>query len=467
MSSIQTPAATGQDPAVTGARRTRYRWVVLATVFLGYVVCMADRSNVGAVLPFIKDEFHVSNFAMGAVSSFFFLGYAVSQIPAGLMIGRFGTRQIVSIAVLLFSIVTFAMGFATTAVALIVLRLLLGLTEGPTPVGMTSTINSWFPTKEKGIATGVYIASTQVAPIFVPVVAVLIANAYGWRTVFHWFAIPGVILAIAFYLVVRSKPEQSRHVNAAELAHIRGTESSTSAPRRAFGDMGWLDRLIRLTDALPLGTNGSVLRSWNIWGVTLAYFFMNNVLYGMITWIPTYLKDGRGYDVMSMGYVSATPFIGGFIGAITGGFVSDRVFRGRRKPTMLITALMTAIMMGIVLTLPQNTALLVIALILTGFFLNIGWSAFTSYAMNLTTAHTYPFAISVINSGGNLGGFFAPMIVGALLDATGSNYTIAFSYFIAVLVIGLALILTLREIRPQREPGAVTGGIDLDGGKAA
>lgn len=427
---------------------SRYRWVVLTLIFFGYVVCMADRSNIGAVLPFIQDEFEVSNFAMGAVSSFFFLGYALTQIPAGLAIGKFGTRGIVSVSILLFSIVTFAMGYATTAVALIVLRLLLGLTEGATPVGMTSTINSWFPTKEKGLATGVYIASTQIAPIFVPILAVVIATNFGWQAVFHWFAIPGFVIAILFYLIVRSRPEQSKHVNEAELAHIRGDEGAESSPAREYGTMGWLDRFIRVRDEAPLLSNRAVLRSWNIWGVMLGYFFMNNVLYGMITWFPKYLKDGRGFDVMTMGLVAACPFIGGFIGAILGGYISDRVFRGRRKPLMLVTAFMTPIMMAFVLLVPNNTGLIVLTLVLTGFFLNIGWSAFTSYAMNLTSTKTYPFAISIINSGGNLGGFVAPMAVGALLDATG-NYTIAFSYFIVVLVIGFALIMTVREVRPR------------------
>ena len=258
-----------------------------------------------------------------------------------------------------------------------------------------------------------------------------------------------------FFLFVRSKPEESRHVNAGELALIRSDDANQPAAKvRDFGDMGWIDRLIRLKDAAPLVSNNAVLRSWNIWGVTLAYFCMNNVLYGMITWIPKYLKEGRGYDVLSMGLVASSPFIGGFIGAILGGYVSDRIFRGRRKPTMLITALMTAVMMAIVLMVPNNTVLLVTALILTGFFLNIGWSAFTAFAMNATTGKTYPFAIAIINSGGNLGGFFAPIIIGAVLDASGLNYTLAFSYFVVILVVGFGLLLTLTEVRPRPAPSA-------------
>ncbi|WP_219997344.1 MFS transporter [Bifidobacterium asteroides] len=145
--------------------------------------------------------------------------------------------------------------------------------------------------------------------------------------------------------------------------------------------------------------------------------------------------------------MSSTPYIGGLIGAILGGFVSDRIFRGRRKPAML----MTAVMMAILLITPNSTALLAIVLILAGFFLNIGWSGFTSFAMNITTNSTYPFAISIINSGGNLGGFFAQLIVGALLDAT-HNYTVAFSYFVLILVLAFFILLTLTEFKPAVEP---------------
>lgn len=420
----------------------------MATIFVAYVVCMADRSNVGAVLPLIKGEFSISNFQSGAISSFFFLGYAISQIPAGLLMTKKGTRGVVSLAILGFSVVTFLMGFTASAVALLLLRLLLGLMEGPTPVGMTSTVNAWFPAKEKGTATGIYIASTQFAPIIVPPIAVALAAAAGWRSVFHWFAVPGVIMAIVFFLVVRSHPRQSKHVNPAELAHIENADAD-KGDHGGFGSMPLIDRLVRVRDADPLDTNGKVLRSWNIWGNTLAYFFMNNVLYGMLTWIPSYLVAARGYSFIKMGFVASAPSIGGLVGALIGGVVSDRVFKGRRKPTMLLTAFFTAVMLVVVLVVPQNTVLVVGSLILTGFFLNLGWPMFTAYAMNLATDKTYPFAISIINSGGNLGGFFAPMIVGALLDGFGGNYTVAFSYFVVVLLIGLGLILTLVEARPR------------------
>ncbi len=82
---------------------------------------------------------------------------------------------------------------------------------------------------------------------------------------------------------------------------------------------------------------------------------MVSVLYGLLTRIPLYLVKERGFDVMSMGFVASMPCIGGFIGAIGGGWISDKVLGRRRKPTMMFTAISTVVMMLIMLNIPAST----------------------------------------------------------------------------------------------------------------
>jgi sugar phosphate permease len=425
-------------------KKSSYRWVVLGIIFLVYFVCMADRTNIGVVLPFIKEDFSLNNFQAGAIASFFFLGYAITQIPAGFMLGKKGSRGIATVAILAFSVVTFLLGTVKSATALVLMRLGLGITEGPAPVSMTSTINQWFPAREKATATGVYIASTQLAPIIVPILATWIAIEFGWRYVFFFFAIPGLILAAVWYFFVRSKPEDSPNVSQAELEYIRQNETVSDVNVGEQKSLGWIDKVIRYQKVQPLTTYKSVFTSWNILGNTLTYFFMNSVNYGLLTWIPMYLVNEKGYSLMKMGLLASTPAIGGLTGAILGGVLSDKVFLKRRKPTMIMTAVFAAIMMFVVTNIPNNGVLIAICLGLAGFFLNIGWPAFTAYPMGLTNRDTYPVAIATVNSGGNLGGFFSPMIVGAMLDATG-NYNLAFGFFGVLLILGFVVILTLKE----------------------
>ncbi|EAA4397250.1 MFS transporter [Salmonella enterica] len=406
----------------TDARKTKYRLVVLTMIFLVYAINYADRTNIGAVLPFIIDEFHINNFEAGAIASMFFLGYAVSQIPAGFFIAKRGTRGLVSLSIFGFSAFTWLMGTVSSVFSLKMVRLGLGLSEGPCPVGLASTINNWFPPKEKATATGVYIAATMFAPI--------------------------IVAAIAWYLLVKSKPSESGFVSQSELEEInagRDIHKNTVRENILIADrFTLLDKIIRVKKMAPIDTAKRLFTSKNILGDCLAYFMMVSVLYGLLTWIPLYLVKERGFDVMSMGFVASMPCIGGFIGAIGGGWISDKVLGRRRKPTMMFTAISTVVMMLIMLNIPASTWAVCVGLFFVGLCLNIGWPAFTAYGMAVSDTKTYPIASSIINSGGNLGGFVAPMAAGFLLDKTGS-FNSVFTYFGICAAIGLVVILFLDE----------------------
>ncbi len=423
---------------------TNYRWVVMAIIFITYAINFADRTNIGVALPFISKDFSLSNLEAGSLASMFFLGYAVSQIPAGLWYSRFGIRRLVSLSILGFSFFTYLIGSAGSALGIKWARFGLGIFEGPTPVGCISTINNWFPPKEKATATGIYIASTMFAPILVPPLCVWIALTYGWRWIFYLFALPGIAMAVVWYLGVGTRPEESRKVSESELAYIRDKSVKTAAISTEGKTLGWLDTFIRAKTVAPIDTVGKVFKSWNIWGDCLAYFLMVSVLYGLLTWIPSYLVNEKGFSFMKMGFVAAAPWLGGFIGSMFGGWVSDRLLLKRRKPTMLFTALTTTGMMVVLINLPQDAGVVSIALFLTGFLLNVGWPAFTAYPMGVATGETYPVAIALVNSGGNLGGFFSPMIAGLLLDSF-KSFDYVFAYFGVAAFLGFLLILSLDE----------------------
>lgn len=278
-------------------KRTNFRWVVLAIIFITYTVNYADRSNIGVALPFIKGEFHMTNTEMGAIASMFFLGYAISQIPAGILLSKVGIRGTVSLSIIAFSIFTFLMGHVTSAAQLVLCRLGLGLGEGPTPVGLTSTINNWFPSKEKATAVGVYIASTMFAPIIVPSLVVWIALTYGWRNIFILFAIPGFIMAVVWYLVIRTRPSECKFVNQAEIDYIdKEDEVDKNGAKIEQKSFGVLDKIIRLKKVKRITSNWEVFKSRNIWGNTIGYFFMVSITYGIMTWIPSYLVSAKGYS---------------------------------------------------------------------------------------------------------------------------------------------------------------------------
>jgi len=173
-------------PEALTQSKTNYRWIVMGLIFLVYTMAAADRANIGIVLPFIKNEFNMSNTEAGAVVSLFFIGYSLAQIPAGFLVKRFGVRLVFPIFMILTSVFTGLLGTATSALQMKINRLALGLAEAPLPVTMLSTINHWFPPVEKGTAVGMFLAAAKFGPVLVPPIGSVIIASLLWHYSFYF-----------------------------------------------------------------------------------------------------------------------------------------------------------------------------------------------------------------------------------------------------------------------------------------
>lgn len=425
--------------------KSHFRWVIGALIFIVYTVAAADRANLGVALPFLRKEFVMSNTEAGALASIFLFAYSLAQLPSGLAYTRFGIPRVFSLAMLATSLFTGLIGTASSLLMLKIYRFGLGLAEGPLPIGITSTINNWFPAREKGTMTGIFLAAAKFGPVLVPPVCAVIIHYWGWRYIFYIFALPGIVLSVVWLLVVKNRPSESRHVSQEELQHINddqaasGTDPAPSSKR----DFALLDRLIRTSKVATVDTTKGIFRSWNIMGAALGYFFMTAIVNVLLAWIPTYLISVKGYSVTNMGMVAAAPWVGAVIGNLLGGMMTDRLLDKRRKPAMLISAFSTTIMMVILINSPADPFLYGALLLLTGILLNIGYSTYMVYPMGMTSRKVYPMASAMVNTLGQLGGACAPLIAGLLLD----NYSWSYVWvFLAVCsVLCFITILTIRE----------------------
>ncbi|WP_409159667.1 MFS transporter [Pectobacterium sp. B2J-2] len=402
---------------------SKFRWVVTTLIFFVYTIAAADRANIGVVLPFIRNDFHMSNTEAGALASLFLLAYAIAQIPSGFLYSKFGVRKIFSLSMIMTSIATGLVGFSTSILGLKVSRFILGLAEGPLPIGITSTINRWFPSREKGIVTAIFLSAAKFGPVIVPPICAFILYHYSWHYVFYFFAIPGIFLSVIWYLLVPNTPQESRFCSEKEIALIQERDTtSTLSPTVSkekivtARNFTLLDKLIRARKVKLIDNSKSIFRSWNILGSTLGYFFMMGIVNVLLAWIPTYLMNEKGFSIIKMGMLASAPWIGAVIGNIIGGWCSDRILNKRRKPLMMLSAIATVIMMVILINAPDNPMILGPLLLLTGILFNLGFSAYMVYPMSLTTKDVFPVAGALINTGGQLGGAVCPLIAGYLLD---------------------------------------------------
>jgi sugar phosphate permease len=421
-----------------------------------YMVNHADRANFGVVLPYIKKEYLLTNLQAGSLASFFFLGYAVSQIPAGLIMGRIGARLMTSLSIFFFSAFTFLIGTSPGPTAMKIYRFGLGLGEGPSWIGGGTILKTWFPHREQATATGILMASSQISAVLVPPVCVAIMLHWGWRTVFYSFAIPGIIISAIWYILVRNRPEESSFCNDREREYIG--ESSLEARSQEDPQeksMGWVDTVIRVRRGMKaLDTNRQVFRSWNIWAIAIVTFFTSTVMYGMMTWVPSYLVTERHLTMIRMGWLAAVPFLGGFIGIAGGGWASDRLWRGRRKPMIMLSAIAGVIMLYLLANAPASQVILAVLLFFNGIAISCNMSPNMAYTMGLTNRKAYPAALAIMVTLSALSGFLSPMIAGYLLDVF-KSFQAVFYFF--TLAFAMTFVIPLTIVEPLQTIGATRG----------
>lgn len=403
-------------------KKTAFRWIVLGLLFVIYTIANADRANIGFALPYIQKEFELSNTMAGLLVSLFFAGYAGMQIPSGFFLRKVGVTRGFALGMLLTSVATFFMGFVQHWLPLKILRTLVGVFEAPVAIGSTTTINSWFPSKEKGTAAGIFLASSKLGPLIVPPFCAWVIMNFTWRHIFIFCAIPGLIMAVVWFFMVRDNPSSSRYVNEAEADYIREKDldkskaSGEGAKELPVFKLCWLDKIIRTRKVALLTDSKQVWRCWDIYGAAFGYFFMVGTVGVLMAWLPKYLLNERHLEIMTSAIMAASPFLGTVIGNLIGGWLSDNVLQKRRKPLMLVSSLSTIVTMQLLIHAPESTEVLAFLLFTTGLLLSLGYSAFMVYPMGRADKATYPVAFSVVNMGGQLGGMCMPFIVGVLLD---------------------------------------------------
>jgi sugar phosphate permease len=353
------------------------------------------------------------------------------------------------------SLFTFFMGRVDSFLHLKILRTLVGVSEAPVVISSTTTINNWFPSKEKGTATGLFLAGSKFGPFLVPPICAWILINYDWRHIFYFFSIPGIVLAVVWYVLVRNKPSESPFVNQEEADYINDNTAQTVAageeePARLLYrpfKFGLIDRLIRTRNLPQLQNSREIFTSWDIYGAAIGYMCMVGIVDGVLmSWLPKYLLQEHGFNIINSAILASTPFAGNVLGNLLGGWMSDNLFGKRRKPLMLFSAFCTIIMMGVMVFAPQSKVGLGIILFSIGLLLSLGYSAYSVYAMGRVSKECYPIAYSIINMGGNSGAMIMPLIVGVLLDKYDWN-AVFISLSIAAFVC-LLVVMTIKEPLP-------------------
>ncbi|PVM90720.1 MFS transporter [Caulobacter endophyticus] len=399
-------------------RRTRVRWLIIATLFIITTINYADRATFSIAGQSASKELGLDPVAMGYIMSAFAWAYVLGQIPGGALLDRFGSKKIYTAALVLWSSFTLLQGFSgvftglAAAVALFFMRFLVGLAEAPSFPANARIVAAWFPGSERGTASAIFNSAQYFSLVaFAPLMGWL-AHDFGWRSVFFVMGGVGIVAAFFFVRLIHSPVEHPK-INKAEFDYIEA----------GGGLVRMEDKTAGAGAAFTWANVKQVLTSRMLLGVYIGQYCINVLTYFFVTWFPIYLVKARGLSILQAGFTAALPALCGFAGGLLGGMISDHLLKktgnldiARKTPLLLGMILATCI----VICNYVEQEWLVIVIMAAAFFgkgvASLGWAVVSDTSPKEMAGVTG----GVFNTFGNTAGIVTPIVIGYIVQATGS-----------------------------------------------
>ncbi len=400
-------------------------WVAVG-MFLLALLLYIDRICISVAKDPIASDLELSDKAMGWVLSAFALGYALLQVPSGLLADRIGPRRVLSGIVAFWSALTALTGAAWNFASLLFIRFFFGAGEAGAFPGMSRAIYSWIPIKERGLILGLNFSGSRLGAAFaLPVVAWLI-DVFGWRLSFVILGLVGIVWAGVWWIAFRDTPEEQPGLTSVEREYIIAHRQQSVQNERTTL------------------SSSQLLRSRNMWLAIGQYFCSNFTFFFALTWLFPYLKTTYQLEAMEAGWYAVAPFLAGALGNwIAGGWV-DSIFRrgkwnlSRRGPAMAGFALAAIGLIGSLYMESALGAVLFLSIAIFGADMTLP----PSWALCVDIGKANSGAVSgTMNMAGNLGSFLTALAFPYLTAWTGSNDSF---FYIAAILNLIALLLWWR-----------------------
>jgi ACS family D-galactonate transporter-like MFS transporter len=372
-------------------------------------------------MPTVSEEFGIDAAAQGILFSSFFWTYALMQIPGGWLADKYGPRPIIAGATILWGAFQALAAVATGFLGLLLARLGLGLAEGPTFPASGKLNAVWLPAKERGRGAVLIDGGAPLGTAFGGLIIAGLIVAFGsWRTAFVVAGVGTVAAGVFAYWYIRDTPRDHPSLNAAEAEYIEREHAKE-------------DELLTPGQAGRTNVAG-FLRFRSFWSMLLGWVGFNLVFYGLVAWAPSYLAQERGLSLAAIGGATFIIFGAGFVGEIVGGFLSDHWKERGGSPNIVMRSVLG--ISGVLTTFSTfllafvgSPAVAVALLASTLFFLRWG-GLYWSIPPVLTDRGRVGVLGGIMNFAGNVAGILVPIIVGVIVQLTGS-YFLALIFFSA------------------------------------
>jgi MFS transporter, ACS family, aldohexuronate transporter len=413
---------------------THYRWLIAGLIFFITLVNFVDRSAISFVIEPLKKEFHFTDTQFGMILSAFGMGYMLLTAFGGWLVDRLGARIVWPLAAISWSLCVGFLGFASGFLGFMVLRFLLGVTEGPHFPAVTRAVSDWLPPSERARALALSLVAIPISAVVgAPVTSYLVAD-FGWRFMFMMMSITGIVWAFVWYWCFRDRPQDCKHVNEEERKLI-----SSGAPKSAPAQKTAVNWRLILTHPALLANN-------------IAYFAFGYMLFFATLWLPGYFLTQHGLDLKSVGWYLTIPWLVAAIFLKAGGLLSDWLYQktGSRRMARSHLIWVSQLLAAICFVFLSFTHSLGMSIFFLSLGLGFGFMPQPAFfSINIDVAKERSASSQGITSSClSLAGIIAPLLTGWLLDLTG-NYQGAFLLLAGFTCIAVITVILFHH--PDRE----------------
>ena len=277
----------------------------------GVMIAFFDRINLAVSQNALHVSFGISLIAFGYLSSAFNWSYAFMQMPAGMLLDRFGVRRVGRVSTCLWSIASFVAAISPGLASFFFARLLLGVAEAPTFPANAKAIGYWFPQHERSLAIAVTDAAAKFSSaIGVPFLGLLLLH-FGWRYTFAATGLLSLLYFVMFYAFYRNPTEDPR-LSAEELRYISESSTQQQPQSQVKGpSLLWY-----------------LLRQRKVYGLALGWGAYNYSFYLLLNWLPTYLAIAHHMDLLHSAFYTSAPWLFATLtDLVVGGWLVDALIQ--------------------------------------------------------------------------------------------------------------------------------------------
>jgi OPA family glycerol-3-phosphate transporter-like MFS transporter len=399
----------------------RWQWrILLAFAFL-YFFYYFGRENIGFIIPLLKEEYGWSNAQLGIVTSGLFWAYALGQLFWGRLSDRIGGRLLCGLGGLLSMILNWVCSFASSVTTLAIPWTINGLAQSMGWAPGNKLIANWWPREKRGYAIGIILSFSAGAIIVIWFFSGWIGTHWGWKGLFR---IPVVLLggmSLAYFFLVREHPH--------EVGFLDYKEESldTRNKENVYKNRG-------------IGPYLNLLSNYKFDLACLSAGIANFARYAFTIWIPLYYSEVGGFPLEKVALICLAFPVGMSIGPPVAGWISDKFFKAKRYPVIVIFLSISAIS-TLTLGFVPTTKLIgnEILLFLVGFSIYGLQGPVYALSTELAGKNQTGTAVGIMDSASYMFGALQGIIIGIILTSSGGNWRLVFILVGIIQLIGVEI----------------------------